>query len=197
MDAEQGLLRKFWPVWVAVACPVLLVVLIATPLGPDFVFVVIGIPGLLLIWGCLAIWALLLSCRRVRRRDWLRALASAVLPLVVLGAGARLRQFLLLCNEGGDVVHFLAARPSYVKELRALPPSDEPRLVVFNRGGMIWASRGYVYDESDEVVREDSMRTANWRARAAGTELSCGFYARSFPIHFSFTQHWYLASFPC
>jgi hypothetical protein len=118
-------------------------------------------------------------------------------PLVILGAGVWFWHFVHLCNDGGDVVHFIVERSSYLNEIRAIPLNGEPRLLVFNRGGMSWASRGYVYDESDEVVREVSQRSASWRARADKTELSCGYYARPFPGHFSFTQHWYLASFAC
>jgi hypothetical protein len=157
----------------------------------------IGLPTLLGMWACLGTWALILTIRRMRRREWSQAVASAVLPLVILSAGVRFRQFIHLCNDGGDLAHFIAERSSYLEEVRATPSHDEPRLLVFNRGGMIWASRGYVYDESDEVVREESLRSANWRVRADRTELSCGYYAQPFPGHFSFTQHWYLASFNC
>jgi len=190
-------IKKLWPVWVAIGVPLLLVALNSTPIAPNFVFVMIGIPLLLAVWACLGIWALILTIARMRRREWSRALASAVLPLVVLGVGLRFWQFVHLCDDGGDVLYFMVERPSYLKEIRAIPLTGERRLFVFNRGGMIWASRGYVYDESDEVVREEPLRTAGWKARADKTELGCGYYARPFPGHFSFTQHWYLASFNC
>jgi hypothetical protein len=157
----------------------------------------IGIPILLGGWACLGIWALILTVRRMRRREWSLAVASAVLPLVILCAGVRFGQFIRLCNDSGDLVHFMAERSFYLEEVRATPPTGEPRLLVFNLGGMIWASRGYVYDESDEIVREEPLRSASWKGRAVNTELSCGYYARPFPGHFSFTQHWYLASFDC
>jgi hypothetical protein len=117
--------------------------------------------------------------------------------LVIVGAGVRFREFAHLCHDGGEVAHFIAARPSYLKEIRAILPNGEPRLVVFNRGGMSWASSGYVYDESDEVTRKEPLRSAFWKAQADKTELGCGYYAEAFPGHLSFTQHWYLASFNC
>jgi hypothetical protein len=184
-------------VLIAIGMPILLIALNSTPIAPDFAFVIIGIPVLLGIWACLGIWAVVITVRRMQRHEWSRAAASAVLPLVILGAGIRFWEFVHFCNDGGDVVHFMAARPSYLEEIRATPNNGEPRLLVFNRGGMIWSSRGYVYDESDEVTREELLRSARWRARASKTELSCGYYAESFPGHFSFTQHWYLASFNC
>jgi hypothetical protein len=195
--AGRSTLKKFWPVWTSIGLPLLLVALNSTPIAPNFVFVMKGIPILLGMWACLGIWALIRTVRRMRRREWSRAVASAVLPLVILCAGVRFWQFIHLCNDGGDLLHFIVQRSSYLEEVRATPPNGESRLVVFNLGRMVWASRGYVYDESDEVVREEPLRSANWRVRADKTELSCGYYARPFPGHFSFTQHWYLASFNC
>ena len=198
MDAAQvSSVKRLWPVWVSLGLPLLLVALNSTPIATDFAFVIIGIPVLLGIWACLGIWALILTVRHMRRREWSRALASALLPLVILGAGLRFWRFIHLCNDGGDVVYFIAERSSYLEKIRTVPPNGEPRLLVFNRGGMIWASQGYVYDESDEVVRDEPLRSANWKARSDNTELSCGYYAQPFPGHFSFTQHWYLASFNC
>ena len=148
-------------------------------------------------WACLGIWALIISVRRIRHRDWSRAVTGAVLPVVILVAGMQFREFIHLCNYGGDVVHFIARRSSYLEEIRVTAAVGEPRLLVFNRGGMVWSSRGYVYDESDEVLRAEALRSARWRARAYQTELGCGYYAEPFPGHFSFTQHWYIASFNC
>jgi hypothetical protein len=61
---------------------------------------------------------------------------------------------------------------------------------------MGWASRGFVYDESDEVLRDPSLQSAGWKDQA-NSELGCGYGAQSFPGHFAFMQHWYLASFTC
>ncbi len=197
IESKDSLAKKLWPVWVAVGLPLVLIALNSTPLAPDLFFVIIGIPALLVIWTCFGIWALVLTFRHMRRRDWSRAVITAVLPLAIIAAGTRLLDFIHLCNYGGDVVYFVVNRPSYLQQIRATPINGEPRLVVFNRGGMIWASRGYVYDESDEVLRRESLRSPNWKLRADGTELSCGYYAQAFPGHFSFTRHWYIASFNC
>ena len=195
--AQESPVKRFWPVWAAIGVPLLLVFLNSTPIASGLVFVLIGTPVLLGMWACLGIWALVLSVRRVRHREWSRAVASAVLPLVILVAGVQFWKFIHLCNYAGDVVHFIARRSSYVEAISAAPPDGEPRLLVFNSGGMLWSSRGYVYDESDEVLRAEPLRSGSWRARADQTELSCGYYAEPFPGHFSLTQHWYIASFNC
>ena len=189
--------KKLWPVWIVVGFPLLLIVLISTPLGPNFAFVMIGIPAVLCLWAGWGIWALIRTIVRIRRREWSQAVISAVLPTVLLFAGLRFSTFIHFCNAGGDIVHFIIERHAYLKEIRATPPNREPRLLVFNRGGMIWASRGYVYDESEEVMRERSRQSASWKARAYNTELSCGYYAEPFPGPFSFTRNWYLVSFDC
>jgi hypothetical protein len=189
--------KRLWPVWVSIILPLLLVALNATPIATDLAFVLICIPVLLGIWACFGIWALILSVRQMRRREWSLAVASAVLPLVIFVAGLQFWQFVHLCNDGGDVVYFMAKRSSYLEQIRTVPSDGEPRLLVFNRGGMSWSSRGYVYDDSDEIVRDERLRSANWKARADNTELTCGYYAQPLPGHLSFTQHWYLASFDC
>jgi hypothetical protein len=39
----------------------------------------------------------------------------------------------------------------YDQTISALPADYRPRLVVFDRGVMSWASHGLVYDETDQV----------------------------------------------
>lgn len=195
--AQKPPANILWPVWTAIGFPVLLVVLNATPIAPNIAFVLIGIPALLCIWACLGIWALIISIRSICRRQWSRALVSALLPLVILMTDIQLLRFIHFSNDCGDLLSFIFLQPAYLEQIHATPQNGEPRLLVFNRGGMIWASRGYVYDESDEVTRPESSRSAGWKARADQTELSCGYYAKPFPGDVSFTRHWYLASFDC
>ncbi len=196
-SAKKSRIKGLWPIWVTIGMPLLLIGLNSTPVALNFAFVMIGIPVLLCIWACLGIWALIICIRGVKSRRWSQALVSAVLPLAILVAGLRFWDFIHLCNYGGDVVHFIGKRSSFLREIHTIPPDGKPRLLVFNRGGMIWASRGYVYDESDEVGLASSLRSATWKMRADQTELSCGYYAEPFPGHFPFTRHWYIASFNC
>jgi hypothetical protein len=196
-DSSSDESISLWPVWVAIGVPVLLIALESTPIAPDLAYVLLGVPALLLAWAAAAVWAAILAVHWLRRRVWRRAAITAVLPLVVAGVSLQPMTFIHFCNDAGDIVHFLAMRPSYLRTIRATPAHGEPRLLVFNLGGMIWASRGFVYDESDEVMREPSLQSPGWTARAQESELACGYQVQPFPGQFAFTRHWYLASFPC
>ncbi|MGP8269542.1 MAG: hypothetical protein ACLQLH_05700 [Terracidiphilus sp.] len=186
-----------WPMWVAIGFPLLLIALEATPVAPDFFFVMVGVPALLLAWAAIAIWAAILAVRSFWRREWWRAVISAVLPLVVLGVGLRSMDFIRFCNNAGDTIHFYARYPAYVKAVRATPANGSARLLTINLGGMIWASRGFVYDESDEVLLPASMQSPGWKVRAQDSELGCGYGALPIPGPSEFTKHWYIASFAC
>jgi hypothetical protein len=186
-----------WPIWVALGFPILLTALEATPIAPNFAFVMLGEPGLLLVWGGFGVWAAILTIRSLRAGAWRRALVCAFLPVTVLGVGLNLQAFSRLCNNAGDTVHFYVSYSSYMRTVRAAPSNGEPKLMTFNLGGMIWASRGFVYDESDQVLLEPSLQSPDWKAREQESELSCGYGAISIPGPSRFTRHWYIASFPC
>jgi hypothetical protein len=197
MHTSLPKLFRFWPIWAAVGFPILLVGIEATPLAPNFAYVLFGLPAILLAWACFGIWAAIVMVRRLAHRDWPRAAISAVLPMVVLGAGLRPIVFIRLCGFAGNAVHFYAMYPSYMKEIRAAPTNGEPRLITFNLGGMSFASRGFVYDESDEIMRDPSVQSPGWKARSQESELSCGYGAVPMPGPHAFAKHWYIASFPC
>ncbi len=157
----------------------------------------LGLPVLLLAWAGLGLWASILTILRLRRRAWWHASMSAVLPVVLIGVGFNLLAFMHLCNDSGDVLNFLVNRPTYLKAIQQTPSIGRPQLRVFNLGGMSWASRGFVYDESDEILRDPSRQSVGWKDEAKNSELACGYGAQSFPGHFAFTRHWYLVSFAC
>jgi len=196
-DSSRRKRTSLWPVWVAVGFPLLLIALEATPLAPDLAFVLLGAPMLFLAWAGVGVFAAILSIRRLLHREWRRAATSLVLPLVILGAGLHFIGFIHFCNDAGDTVHFYLRRPAYVNEVRATPPNGNARLVTINLGGMIWSSRGFVYDESDEIMRESLSQSAAWKARAQDSELGCGYWAMPILGPPAFTRHWYLASFNC
>jgi hypothetical protein len=197
-DPSRNESIRLWPLWVSIGCPLLLIVLNSTPITTDFAFVVMGLPALWLAWVCVGVCAAIFTVRWLWQRAWRQAVIGAVLPLAILGAGLHFIAFIHSCDDAGDIVHFVLMRPSYLKAIRATPPHGEARLLTFNLGGMNWAPRGFVYDESDEVLRAPSLQSLAWKARAQNSELSCDDYqAQPFPGHLAFTRHWYLVSFPC
>jgi hypothetical protein len=64
------------------------------------------------------------------------------------------------CNYLGGALRFSMTRSYYDRQVALLPTDDNPRLAVFNWGGMIWASRGVVYDESDEIAMPPGQQSA-------------------------------------
>lgn len=189
--------KLIWPVIVAFAIPVLLIAFEATPIGLDFIYTIIVEPALLIAWCCAGLWVLIIAVKSIRRRDWKAFAASICLPLVVLLAGLQLVRFIHFCNYAGDVLYFLAERSSYVQVIAEHSKLGEPRLLVFSRGGMSWSSRGFVYDESDQILEPPSMQSVGWKARASASELSCGYMAQPLMPHVAIAKHWYVASFPC
>lgn len=177
----------------AIGVPLSLVILAASPLGTNFVYVMMGIPGLLLLWAGAGIWSAVLCVLYARRRRWRLSLGAAVLPVVVIVVAFHLLSFIQHSNYAGDVLHFVLARPYYDRKIASLPANDQPRLAVFNWGGMVWASRGLVYDESDEVALPPGQQSAAWLANPYRAELACQGGVSVRPLW----SHYYLASFPC
>jgi hypothetical protein len=181
-----------WPSIIALALPTALVLLRASPVGPNFLYVILGMPGLLLLWASVALLAVAGVIVSTRTQAWRKAVSYAVLPIAVLVAASQPWMFLDVCNSMGDALHFKIMRAHYLSVVKAMPETGEPKLVVFNWGGMVWASDGIVYDESDEVALPPGRQSPAWRARASHTELSCDGYFVS-PLG----DHFYLADFPC
>jgi hypothetical protein len=179
-------------IYLAIGLPIALVLLAASPLGTNFLYVMVGIPGLLFLWLGVGILSAVLCVRFAVQRSWWRCLQAAILPIVIVGVAFNLLRFIQLCNYSGDVLHFVLARPYYEHKIASLPRTDQPRLVVFNWGGMIWASRGLVYDESDEVALPPGHQSAARLANPARAELACDGYVVQ-PLW----SHYYLAQFPC
>jgi hypothetical protein len=185
-DRIPRLLIKF-----AVGIPLALILLAASPLGRNFLYVMVGIPILMLLWVGAAVWSIVLCVSFARRRSWKSSLKLAVLPIGVIIVALNFYPFIRGCIYVGDVLHFVVARPYYDHVIASLPPTGRPRLAVFNWGGMPWASGGLVYDESDEVALPLGQQSAAWKANPGRAELDCGFVVS--PLW----SHYYLASFPC
>jgi hypothetical protein len=188
--APSRLLR--WVAAIGLVVPIALIVFAASPLGPNFFYVLAGIPALLLLWVIAGLIALVISIRSAMRKEWRRCVLAAILPVVLLVVAFNPVRFVRSCNFAGDVIHFIVMRSSYDRRIAALPAEQRPRLVVFDWGGMSFASHGLVYDETDQVALPKGSQSADWLAEASHTELSCeGYGVRAL------WDHYYLADFPC
>ena len=193
-SAEAATQSRFprWLIAIGLGVPLALIVVAASPLGTDFFYVVVGIPALLFVWVTAGVAALVVSVLSAVRKDWRRCAIASVLPIVLLIMALDPVRFVRSSNYIGDVIHFIIEKPYYDRVIAALPPDQRPRLVVFDWGGMVWASIGLVYDETDQVSLPKGRQSADWLSQASHTELSCGGYGVQ-PLW----DHYYLASFPC
>jgi hypothetical protein len=189
--APQSRLPR-WLLLGGLGVPLALIALAASPLGTNFFYVVVGIPALLFAWAIAGVGALIVGVRSAMRKDWRRCAIASALPIVLLVVAVDPIGFVRSCNHIGDVIHFIVAKPYYDRQIAALPVDRGPRLVVFDWGGMVWASSGLVYDETDQVALPRDRRSADWLAQASHSELSCEGYGVQ-PLW----GHYYLADFPC
>ena len=181
-----------WPVAIGLGVPLALILLAASPLGTNFLYVVIGIPALLFMWAIAGVGALIASVRSAMRNDWRRGAIAALLPIVLMVVALDPVGFVRACDHIGDIAHFIAAKPYYDRQIAALPAGRGPRLALFDWGGTAWASFGVVYDESDQVSLPPGRQSADWLEEASHSELSCEGYGVQ-PLW----GHYYLASFAC
>jgi hypothetical protein len=188
--APSRLLR--WVAAIGFGVPIALIAAAASPLGPNFFYVVAGIPALLLLWVIAGLVALTISIRSAMQKEWRRCVLAAILPVVLLIVAFDPVRFVRSCDYAGDVIHFIAMKSYYDQTIAAIPADQHPRLVVFDWGGMSFASHGLVYDETDQVSLPKGSQSADWLAQARHSELSCeGYGVRAL------WDHYYLADFPC
>ncbi len=114
------------------------------------------------------------------------------MPLAI-GLGVYKLETTIFCTRlVGETLSFAVNLPHYLQQVDARPRGSAPKLLVFNNGGMFFASSGVVYDESDEVRLPRDEQSDEWKVRADRTELGCGGF-RITPLF----GHFYLAGFPC
>jgi hypothetical protein len=86
----------------------------------------------------------------------------AVVPTAVIIAIVSFLPILHVGNYIGGAVRFALTQADYDKEVSLLPVDDKPRIRIFNWGGMIWVSRGIVYDDSDEIALPKGRQSKAW-----------------------------------
>ena len=112
--AASRLLR--WVAAIGFGVPIALIVFAASPLGPNFLYVLAGIPALLLLWVIAGLVALVVSVRSAMRKEWRRCVLAAILPVVLLIVAFDPVRFVRSCDYAGDVIHFLAMKSSYDRQ---------------------------------------------------------------------------------
>jgi hypothetical protein len=188
--APSRLLR--WVAAIGLGVPIALIAFAASPLGPNFFYVLVGIPALLFLWVIAGLGALIVSIWSAMQKEWRRCVLAAILPVVLLIVAFDPVRFVRSCDYAGDVIHFIAMKSYYDQTIAAIPADQHPRLVVFDWGGMSFASHGLVYDETDQVALPRGLQSPDWLAKASRTELSCEGYGVQ-----ALWDHYYLADFPC
>jgi len=127
-----------------------------------------------------------------RRRAWKRSLSAAILPLSV-GLGVwNFGALWEIWRYAGDRLYFKSQKPAYLEMIGNQDASKGARFMVFPGGG--WsgvAGRVYIFDESDEILLDDKLRSADFKRRMETTELSCN--AVAFPLG----EHFYKAFITC
>lgn len=149
-------------------------------------------PALVLLpfWTALQIWAISVAAGRASRGAWYGAATAACVPIISVLA-------VLHGRDAGELVRFQLERAAYLAAIAAVrtghPPPDTPYMHIdvgpptfayFNWGGMIWASSGVAYDETDEAGKPPAARSEEWRAHQGKSELSCDAEVRPLGGHF-------------
>ncbi|RBP02451.1 hypothetical protein DFR50_15241 [Roseiarcus fermentans] len=181
-----------WLVTFAFGFPFVLIALAAFPIGSNFAYVLFGIPLLFIVWLIVNAILFKLFVRYLLAKAWRQSLIALAPLLIFVIFAVNPIAFIRLNNHIGDLVHFVVLKRYYDERVAALPNDAGPRLAVFNWGGMIWASHGLVYDESDQVSLPRGRQSTDWVEKARRNELSCEGYS----VH-RLWDHYYLASFPC
>jgi hypothetical protein len=152
------------------------------------------LPFLVILWAVAAVRSGIWSIAYVRNGDWQKSILAAAFPLLLILVASDPLHFISFTQYAGDVLHFAAAKPGYDREIASMPATP-PRWREFNWGGMLFASRGVLYDQSDEVALPAGRQSKAWLARARDTDLMCG--RPSVPSVQALWGHYYIAGFGC
>ena len=179
------------PLLLILTPPLLFAWLIASPVGVTLLMVFFGFP-LFGLWIVIGLFAATKAFHFWQQRDWRQFASWVAVPLAIALGTYNWSYTLMYSSIAGQTLNFAVNLPTYLERIEKLPKGGAPKLEVFNRGGMISASSGVVYDESDEVRLPPGEQSAEWQERAKKSELGCGDFAIT-PLF----GHFYLAGFPC
>jgi len=186
--SEDAILR--WPFYWALGLFILPVLIFTNDFGPVLLVLSIAFaPMFSLPVVLVSLWAIFKATaagwRVGRSKAWKRCVSALVLPLFVVIGLMNGRVVWSFWDTSGEWIRFQVEKPGYWAKINQLNPDDGPRLAVFPWGG--WGGLGervMVYDESDEILLEDSKRSAAWKKRIERTDLVCSFVAVPQEGHF-------------
>lgn len=181
-----------WPIGLALAVPVVLVLIAASPVGYNILYFELRRFAVLLIWVPLGIFGALLSLRFALRGAWRQSLGALLLTVGLLVVTLDLSKFLAHIQSVGNVLRFIAMRPGYDARVADLPAGTHPRIVEFDWDGIPSITFAVVFDDSDEIALPPEQQSIEWRVQAKG-RLICDGYG----VVQAFWGHYYLVSFPC
>jgi len=187
MDEKNDAFLRWPSLWVLVVCCILafpfcfhggdlLVILsLLTPLP-----YIVAIGAVLLACGALAtIW------EGLRQRHLRRCLSALVLPAFLMLVGLNPEEALSVAEDIGERVRLQFSKPGYYAKINSLSADKGQRLAVFPWAGFAGlADRVMVYEESGEVLLDESQRSQAWKKRAEKTDLACKFMAFPMEGHF-------------
>ena len=189
MDQSNDAILR-WPFFWALGLFILPVLVFTNDFGPMLlVLSIVFAPMFSLPVVLVCLWAIFKAtaagCRAARSKAWKRCVSALVLPLIVIIGVLNGRLVWAFWDTSGEWLRFQVEKPGYWVKINQLNPDDGPRWAVFPWGG--WAGLGervMVYDESDEILLEDSKRSAAWKKRSERTDLVCRFVAVPQEGHF-------------
>lgn len=172
--------------WLLILFLAFFITTVALPLSMgDLSFAFSAALPLFFCWLLLTVWSVVLGIRMLEQQAVILGLFCLFFPFAI-GQTAL---------DAGDEVKFLLMRPYYDREVTHLPKNGA-RFEEFSWGGLLFVSRGVVYDETDQMGLPAGHQSRAWIARMKDTDLMCGENVFRAPVS-SLGGHYYLTGFGC
>ncbi|MDD5541948.1 MAG: hypothetical protein PHX83_02120 [Acidobacteriia bacterium] len=155
---------------------VLIIFLGAVP-GFRLPFVFFVIPGALLCFGLLGLMSLWYMVRAMLRRNVRRAIAEAVVVVLMATGIAWPRPFYRPLGCASSYVGLAFVYPSLSSSVDRLPKDAVPHVIAIETDGFLDMCSGYAYDDSGEVQKEAGTQSQAWREQASKSALQGKYWA--------------------
>lgn len=153
----------YWPITIAVCCPLACVLGWAGP----FIVHALFVPMVVLSWAVAGAIGFIVCVTAIGERKWRRFWSSLVLPATVLAAAAGSGAVWPVVETAGDYVHLFAMYPYYRSEI-SKHSADQPRFLLWQWDGGTPCSTGIAYDESGDVLSRLLFDARKERAERPG-----------------------------